>query len=85
MRYEIIDGVLHIFDEGSDVAFIVQPTWPCGDEWAVGEAEAWAAQVILSLNDVTADLAGPSREMPTESRPIFESADEPNPSSISAE
>jgi hypothetical protein len=72
MTYEIIDGVLFIYQNNSKIPFIKQPTWPCGDEWADGEAEAWAEQTILALTDATADLAGPSREMPTEVRPVFD-------------
>jgi hypothetical protein len=72
MNYEIVDGVLFIYEQNRDVPFIKQPTWPCGDEWADGEAEAWAEQTILALTDPTADLAGPSRDYPTEKRPIYE-------------
>ncbi len=72
MRYEINDGILYIFDQGSNVPFILQPTWPSGDAWGDGEAEAWAEQTILALNDPTADLAGPSPEMPTEARRAVE-------------
>jgi len=77
MRYEIIDGVLFIYDANSEIPFIKQPTWPCGIQWAEGEAEAWAAQTILALTDPTADLAGPSPEIPTEARPVYEEEQDP--------
>ena len=72
MRYELVDGVVHIFEADRDVPFLKQPTWPNGDAWEEGEAEAWAEQMILALTDTTADLAGPDRENHPEPRPIPE-------------
>ena len=70
MNYEIVDGVLFVFDGINDQPFLKQPTWPDGTPWGKGEAKAWAEQLILSLTDPTADLAGPSPDMPTEPRII---------------
>jgi hypothetical protein len=72
MRYEIIDGVALVYEEDRDVPFLRQPHWPNGDAWEAGEAESWAEQVILSLADVTADLAGPSRDLHPQPRPAAE-------------
>ena len=72
MRYEIIDGIVFIYDADSKIPFIRQPNWPSGDAWAKSEAEAWAKQVILSLTDPTADLAGSSPDKPIEPRPVLE-------------
>lgn len=72
MRFEIENGVVFIYDQDSDVPFLKQPTWPNGDAWKKGEAEAWATQMILALTDPTADLAGPSRDHHPEPRPVEE-------------
>lgn len=72
MRFEIIDGIVYMFDEGADVPFLKQPTWPNGDEWLEGEAENWAEQMILALTNPDADLAGPDRENHPQSRPVEE-------------
>jgi hypothetical protein len=54
----------------NDVKFLYQPTWPNGDAWAsVEEAESWAQQHLLSASDPTAELPGPSPELPTVPRP----------------
>jgi hypothetical protein len=71
MRYEINQetSAISIFDE-NDVEVLYQPTWPDGTAWAsVAEAEAWVTQHLLSLDDITADLAGPSPDKPTVTRP----------------
>lgn len=73
MRYEIIDSVLRIYAENEDtVPHVEQPTWPNGDAWQEGEAEAWAEQYILSLTDSTSDFPGPDRTTPTLPRPTEE-------------
>lgn len=72
MRYEIIDGVLNIYENDRDIPFLRQPTWPNGDEWEPGEAEEWAQQQILALTDPTADLPGPNRENHPTPRPVIE-------------
>ena len=72
MNFQIIDGIVYLFDAGSDVPFLKRPTWPNGDEWQDGEAEAWATQAILALTDPTADLAGPDRENHPQPRPVEE-------------
>ena len=77
MRYEIIDGAVLIYEGENEVPFIRQPFWPDGSEWAEGQAEAWAAQVILSLTDPEADLAGDSPDAPTKPRPVPEEVVEP--------
>ena len=72
MRYEIKDGAVYIFDAQSDIPFIYQPHWPNGQDWADGEAEAWAAQVILALTDPDADDAGDSPEQPTKPKIVHD-------------
>ncbi len=71
MRYEVNTETkaISVYDS-SDVEVLYQPTWPDGTEWAsVSEAETWANQYLLSLEDKTADLAGPSPDKPTTPRP----------------
>lgn len=73
MYYTYLDGILRIFQsENDETPMLVQPSWPNGDEWLPGEAEAWAEQFILSSMDENALLAGPSREVPTQPRPTPE-------------
>lgn len=72
MRYEIVDGVVLIYEGENEVPFLRQPTYPDGSAWGEGQAEAWAEQVILSLTDPTADLAGDSPDAPTKPRPVLE-------------
>jgi hypothetical protein len=72
MRYEIVDGAVLIFEGENEAPFMLQPTWPDGSAWAEGEAEAWAAQVILSLTDPTSELPGDSPDAPTKPRPAPE-------------
>jgi hypothetical protein len=69
MRYEIVDGAVLIYEGDNEAPFMFQPTWPDGSAWAEGEAEAWAAQVILSLTDPTSELPGDSPDAPTKPRP----------------
>ena len=69
MRYEVKDGILFVYDGVNPQPFLKQPTWPNGDEWRAGEAEAWAGTLIEALTNPDADLAGPSRDKPTEPRP----------------
>lgn len=71
MRYEIESGTheVRIFD-ASDAEVVYQPTWPDGTPWSSSaEASAWAEQQILSIEDPTADLAGPSPDSPVIPRP----------------
>jgi hypothetical protein len=71
MRYEIESGTheVRIFDVGN-AEVIYQPTWPDGTPWSdSAEASAWAEQQILSIEDLTADLAGPSPTTPVIPRP----------------
>lgn len=77
MRYEIVDGVVLIYEGENEVPFIRQPAYPNGAPWGAGQAEAWAEQVILSLTDPTADLAGDSPDEPTKPRPVPEEVVEP--------
>lgn len=73
MRYEIEDGAIKVFlNEDQEAPHLFQPHWPNGDAWEEGEAEAWAEQYILSIQDEEADLPGPSRETPTVKRPTAE-------------
>lgn len=75
MRYEVIDGVLFVYEADREIPFLRQPTWPNGDAWEPGEAEAWAEQTILALTDPTAELAGPDRENHPQPRPVIEELD----------
>lgn len=79
MRYEIVDGAVLIFEGDNETPFMFQPFWPDGSEWAEGQAEAWAEQVILSLTDPTADLAGDSPDAPTKPRIVLEEEPEALP------
>lgn len=50
---------------------IFQPDWPDTTPWAnKAEAEAWARQWILSMEDETADLPGFNPSQPTVARPV---------------
>lgn len=70
LRYELNEhGAALIFIDDLPKPSINQPTWPDGTAWADGEAEAWAEQYILSIEDETADLPGDSPSQPTKSRP----------------
>jgi hypothetical protein len=71
------DKSVAIFDGVNSEPFVIQPTWPDGAAWGVGEAEAWAEQMILSLTDETSDLPGDSADAPTKVRPIPEEVVEP--------
>jgi len=76
--FEIADDKsVAIFDGVNPEPFVIQPTWPDGTAWGVGEAEAWAEQMILSVTDVTSDLPGDSPDAPTKVRPIPEEVIEP--------
>lgn len=72
MRYEIKDGVVLIYEGDSEIPFLKQPHWPDGSEWAVGEAEDWAEQVILAMTDPDADDAGDSPDQPTKPKYVPE-------------
>ena len=65
MRYEIIDGVVLIYEGENEVPFLRQPTYPDGSPWGAGQAEAWAEQAILAMTDPDADDAGDSPDAPT--------------------
>jgi len=72
MRYEVTPGTneVHIFDN-NDIEVVYQPSWPDGTTWgSVEEATSWAAQHVESMLDLTADLAGPSPDFPTITRPV---------------
>jgi hypothetical protein len=71
MKYEIDkDNAVQIFQDDSDVPFVFQPDWPNGTPWAnKAEAEGWAKQTILALEDEAADWAGISPDQPTQKRP----------------
>lgn len=62
------DGV-KIFEHGQSIPFLLQPTWPDGQEWADGEATAWAEAKVAELTDATAELAGTNPQQPTRPRP----------------
>jgi hypothetical protein len=64
------DGV-KFFADADTIPFLLQPNWPNGDVWETGEAESWAAQKLLELTDVDADLAGSSRDEHPRARPTF--------------
>lgn len=76
MEYEIADGVVLIYENGNDIPFMRQPHWPNGDAWEPGEAEAWAQQVIDSLTNPDAELAGPDRDNHPMPRPVIEAIPE---------
>jgi len=64
--FEIDDnGAVLLYDGVNPEPFMFQPNWPDGTPWGSGEAEAWAAQVILSLTDPEAQDAGDNPESPT--------------------
>jgi len=57
----------------NDAPFMFQPDWPDTTPWSsVIEASRWADQLILSLEDDSADLPGWNPEMPTIERVIEE-------------
>lgn len=65
------DNVLEVFDGVNPEPFLRQPHWPNGEAWAnADEARAWGEQMVLSMTDETAELAGPSPEQPTTPRPV---------------
>jgi hypothetical protein len=73
MRYEINQdtNAISIFDS-NDVEILYQPTWPDGTAWgSASEAETWATQWLISFSNKSADLAGPSPDLPTVPRPPF--------------
>lgn len=70
-------GAVVIFDGVNPEPFVRQPSWANGTEWSGDEASKWAEQVILSLTDPTADLAGDSPDEPTKPRPVPEEVLEP--------
>jgi hypothetical protein len=65
------DGAVLIFDGINELPFVKQPNWPSGQEWAAGEGEAWAQQLILSITDENADFAGNSPDQPTIPKPVI--------------
>jgi hypothetical protein len=70
LRYEIdAQGAALIFIDNLTAPSIMQPTWPDGSAWSDGEAETWAEQYILSIEDETAQLPGDSPSQPTKTRP----------------
>lgn len=71
MHYMISDnGALSIFDDGSDVPFLLQPTWPDGTPWKdEAEITVWAEAKIAELTDESAPIAGNSPNAPTLPRP----------------
>lgn len=79
MRYEIKDNSVLIYEGDSEIPFLVQPHWPDGSEWAVGEAEAWAEQAILAMTDPDADDAGDSPDQPTKPKFVLV---EPEPEAL---
>lgn len=62
-------GAVWLYDGVNPEPFMHQPTWPNNTPWGKGEAKKWAEQVILSLTDDTADLAGDGPDEPTRKRP----------------
>lgn len=72
MNYEIQDGVLLIYLQGSSTPSLYQPTWPNGEPWGEGEAASWAEQFILAKSDETADLPGDGPHAPTKARILDE-------------
>lgn len=72
MRYEIIDGIVCIFEGDRDVPFLKQPHWPNGEAWSGNEAENWAKQAILALTDPNADDAGDGPDAPTKPKYVPE-------------
>jgi hypothetical protein len=66
MKYEINSSLeVRIWYEDGEAPNIYQPTWPDGTPWASKkEAEAWAKQSILSIQDPTADYPGVSPSQP---------------------
>ena len=76
MIYKISNGILEIFTDSNDATpHLSQPSWPNGDVWESGEAEAWAEQYILAMGDPSADLPGPNKKNPVVSRPSQEELD----------
>jgi hypothetical protein len=63
------DNSVAIFDGVNPEPFVIQPTWPDGTAFGVGEAEAWAEQLIASITDATADFPGDNPSEPTKPRP----------------
>lgn len=71
-RYTIDADGVKLFEDKSTVPFLIQPTWPDGQAWGDGEADAWAQAKITELTDDTADLAGHNPDNPTIPRPVVE-------------
>lgn len=69
-RYEIDEtNTLRVWNDEQAAPFLLQPTYPNGDEWTVEQATAWAEVLITSLSDTTAPLPGGSAAEPTIPRP----------------
>lgn len=57
MRLEFTDGVLYIFNDGENIPWLAQPTWPNNTPWAdEAEARAWGQTAI----EVALELTPPS-------------------------
>lgn len=84
MRYEIDNkNTVRVFEEGSDIPFALQPTWPDNTAWTTkAEAKDWAELLIESMqNPLSEFIPGTSPDNHPMKRPE-PTQEETNPSEV---